>query len=148
MQKVILLSNKAINIDLGLLLLRILLGLLMSFYGYHKLQHYSEMVASNFWQNKVSLFGIKGATPLILTIFAELFCSVFLIIGLFTRIALFFLLFCMGYIAFYLDSFEIISSTENGLEFNSAFTYFSIYVVLFFTGAGKYSLDNLLTKNA
>ncbi len=68
-----LLSSLPLNLDLGVLILRITVGLTMSFYGYQKLSHYSEMVTSDFWQNKVNLFGFTGAAPLSLTIFAE-FC--------------------------------------------------------------------------
>ena len=135
-----------INPDLGILILRISVGFTMLFYGYEKLSHYNEMVVQDFWQKTVSFLGMTGAVPLSLTIFAEFFCSIFLIFGLFTRAALFFLLFCMGYIAFYLDSFELISSGDNGLEVNSAFNYFLMYLALFFTGAGKYSLDTVLMK--
>lgn len=138
----------AINVDFGLLLFRITVGLTMSFYGYYKMQNYTEIVNEDFWQTKVSLFGLTGAIPLSLTIFAELFCSVLLILGLFTRIALFFLLFCMGYIAFYLDAFELISASEHGLDMNSAFKYFLMYTTLFFTGAGKYSIDELINKKS
>lgn len=134
-------SSMPLNIDLGILLLRFTVGLTMSFYGYEKLTHYNEMVMDDFWLNEVSFLGMKGAVPLALTIFAEFFCSLFLILGLFTRPALFFLLFCMGYIAFYLDSFELISSGDNGLEMNSAFNYFMLYLALLFTGPGKYSVD-------
>ena len=116
----------------------------MLFYGYQKLTHYNEMVVDDFWKNEVSLFGMKGAIPLLLTIFAEFFCSIFLLLGLFTRLSLFFLLFCMGYIAFYLDAFELIRAGENGIEMNSAFNYFLMYMALLFTGAGKYSLDAIL----
>jgi putative oxidoreductase len=139
-------SSASLNIDLGILLLRITVGLTMAFYGYQKLVHYNEMVVEDFWQNDVSLFGMKGAVPLSLTIFAEFFCSLLLILGVFTRMALFFLLFCMGYIAFYMDGFELISSGDNGLEMNSAFNYFMLYVGLLFTGSGKYSVDALLMK--
>ena len=135
-----------INIDLGILVLRITVGLTMLFYGYEKMTHYNEMLAQDFWQNTVSFFGMKGAIPLGLTIFAEFFCSIFLIFGLFTRAALFFLLFCMGYITFYLDSFELISAGDNGLQMNSAFNYFLMYLALLFTGSGKYSLDTMLMK--
>lgn len=141
-----LIFSSVINTDLAILILRITVGLTMSFYGYHKLTHYSEMVNENFWQSKVSLFGMTGAVPLSLTIFAELFCSILLALGLFTRVALFFLMFCMGYIAFYLDSFELISVGEHGAEMNSAFQYFLMYTVILFSGAGKYSVDTLIHK--
>lgn len=146
--KKFLLSPTIVNVDFALLILRLTIGVLMAFYGLHKLQGFEQMAASDFWMKHVSLFGFTGKVPLALTIFAELFCSIFLILGLFTRLSLIPLLFCMGFIVVVIDQFGIVSKGENGMELNSAFTYFVIYLALFFTGAGKYSADHfLLAKN-
>lgn len=139
--------SREINRDLGLLLLRILIGILMAFYGIHKLNHFTELSTSNFWQSYVNLFGLTGKIPLGLTIFAELFCSCFLIFGIFTRLALLPLIFCMGFIVTVIAKFKIIIHGDNGFEFNQAFIYLAIYVVLFYTGPGKYSIDGFLVKN-
>ena len=148
MNKLKLVSSKAINRDFGILLIRLIIGLLMAFYGYEKLIHFDEMAASDFWAKNVSFLGMSGKFPLALTIFAELFCSLFLIVGLFTRINLFFLMFCMAYIFLVIFPFSILDKGENGYKFNDAFVYFVIYLGLFFTGAGKYSLDQkLFSKN-
>jgi putative oxidoreductase len=144
MNKLKLLSSKAINKDLGIALIRIMIGLLMAFYGYEKLIHFNEMAASDFWAKNVNFLGMSGKIPLALTVFAEFFCSLFLIAGLFTRISLFFLLFCMAYIFLVIFPFSIIDKGDNGYQFNDAFVYFVIYLGLFFTGAGKYSLDEKL----
>lgn len=142
--KKFLLNSSISNIDLALLLIRLTIGILMAFYGLHKLQGFEQMAASEFWMKHVNLFGLTGKIPLALTIFAELFCSIFLILGLLTRLSLIPLLFCMGFIVVVLDKFEIVSSGDNGMELNSAFTYFVIYFALFLTGAGKFSIDHLL----
>jgi putative oxidoreductase len=147
MKKLISLSSASINLDLGLLLIRLMVGVLMAFYGYEKLSHFSDMAASDFWTKNVSFLGMTGKIPLTLTIFAELFCSILLILGLFTRQATFVLMFCMAYIFLVVFPFNIINAGDNGMEFNTAFVYFVIYLGLFFTGAGKYSLDlNSLKK--
>lgn len=144
-----LLSSSAINIDFGLLIIRLTIGFLMAFYGLHKLQHFNEMASSGFWMKDVNLFGLTGKVPLALTIFAELFCSLFLILGLFTRLSLIPLLFCMGFIVVVMNKFEIVSNGDNGMELNSAFTYLMIYLALFLMGPGKYSVDHfLLNKKA
>jgi putative oxidoreductase len=140
-------SLEEINKDLGLFILRILIGVLMAFYGIHKLNNFGELASSNFWQSYVSLFGLTGKIPLLLTIFAELFCSCFLILGLFTRLALLPLIFCMGFIVTMIAKFKIMTHGDNGFEFNQAFIYLVIYIVLFFTGPGKYSVDNFFAKN-
>lgn len=148
MNKLKLVSSKAINRDFGILLIRLIIGLLMAFYGYEKLIHFDEMAASDFWAKNVSFLGMSGKFPLVLTIFAEFFCSLFLIVGLFTRINLFFLMFCMAYIFLVIFPFSILDKGDNGYKFNDAFVYFVIYLGLFFTGAGKYSLDQkLFSKN-
>ncbi|MFM9987318.1 MAG: DoxX family protein, partial [Flavobacterium sp.] len=74
--------------------------------------------------------------------FAELVCSLFLILGLFSRFSLFVLMFCMGYIFLVVFPMSIINQGQNGMEFNPAFVYFTIYLGLLFTGVGKYSLDS------
>lgn len=146
MKKLKLLSGQPINTDLGLLLIRVIIGALMAFIGYEKLIHFEEMANSDFWAKNVSFLGMKGAIPLALTIFAEFLCSLFLIVGLFTRVSSFFLLFCMAYIFLVIFPGSILDKGEHGYEFNTAFTYFMIYLGLFFTGPGKYSLDAKFLK--
>ena len=146
MSKLLSFSANPINKDFGLLCIRLIIGLLMAFYGYEKFIHFNEMAASDFWANNVSFLGMKGATPLALTIFAELFCSVFLILGLFTRFSLLVLCFCMGYIFMVIFPGSILESGENGYKFNDAFVYFVIYLGLLFTGPGKYSFDSKIFK--
>lgn len=141
MNKLKLFSGQPINMDLGLLLIRVVIGALMAFIGYEKLIHFNELVADDFWAKNVSFLGMKGAVPLALTVFAEFFCSLLLIVGLFTRVSSFILLFCMAYIFLVIFPGSMVSKGEHGVEFNTAFTYFVIYLGLFFTGAGKYSLD-------
>ena len=129
------------NLSLGLLCIRIIIGLLMAFYGYQKLINFETMAASDFWAKEVSFLGMTGKLPLALTVFAEFFCSLFLIIGLFTRLSLVPLLICMGYIIACVAKFEVIYSGDNGMEMNTAFVYFVIYLGLLLTGPGNYSLD-------
>lgn len=146
MKKLQLFSAQPLNLDLGLLFIRVIIGLLMAFYGYEKLIHFQEMAASDFWTKNVSFLGMTGSVPLALTIFAEFFCSLLLIVGLFTRLSLIPLLFCMGYIFLVIFPFSILGKGDNGYEFNTSFVYFMIYLGLFFTGPGKYSLDQKILK--
>lgn len=146
MKKLFLNAANPINLAFGLLLIRIIIGVLMAFYGYEKLTHFNEMADSDFWAKNVSFLGMTGKIPLALTIFAEFFCSLLLIVGLLTRLALIPLLICMGYIVVIVGHFSIIDSGENGMNVNSAFVYFVIYLGLYFTGSGRYSLDAMLAK--
>lgn len=141
MKKSLFTSFQPINLSLGILLIRVIIGVLMAFYGYQKLINFETMAASDFWAKDVSFLGMTGKTPLALTIFAEFFCSLFLIIGLFTRLALIPLIICMGYIIACVAKFEVIYSGDNGIEVNNAFVYFIIYLGIYLTGPGNYSLD-------
>jgi putative oxidoreductase len=141
MKKFLFNSKNAMNIDLGLLIIRLMIGVLMAFYGYEKLTHFSEMATSDFWMKNVNFLGMSGKIPLALTIFAEFTCSLLLIIGLFSRFALLVLMFCMCYIFLVIFPLSIIDKGDNGYQFNDAFVYFIVYLGLFFTGVGKYSLD-------
>ncbi len=141
MKKIFLNNGASIHLDLGLLLIRVIIGLLMAFYGWEKLIHFNEMANSDFWMKNVNFLGFSGKLPLALTVFAEFFCSILLLLGLFSRFSLFFLAFCMAYIFLVIFPLNIVSKGQNGMEFNTAFTYFIVYVGLIFTGVGKYSLD-------
>jgi len=146
MKKLFSASISPLQLDLGLLLIRIIIGVLMAFYGYEKLIHFNEMAASDFWAKNVNFLGFTGKVPLALTVFAEFFCSILLILGLLTRLSLVPLIICMGYIVVVVGGFNIISSGENGIEVNSAFLYFIIYIALLLTGPGRYSIDYLISQ--
>ncbi len=146
MKKLLSLSIQPINLDLGLFFIRVIVGLLMAFYGYHKLVNFDAMAASDFWAKNVSFLGFTGKVPLALTVFAEFFCSILLLVGFLTRLSLIPLLICMGYIFMITAQMNIISTGDNGTEVNNGFVYFVIYLGLLFTGPGKYSVDYLITK--
>lgn len=141
MKKSLFFSTRPYNISFGILLVRIIIGVVMAFYGYQKLINFEAMAASDFWAKEVSFLGMSGKIPLALTIFAEFFCSLLVIVGLFTRLALVPLLICMGYIIACVAKFSIITSGNNGTEVNTAFVYFVIYFAIYLTGPGNYSLD-------
>jgi putative oxidoreductase len=75
-----------------------------------------------------------------LTVFAELFCSIFVVVGLFTRFALIPLIICMVVIVFVVHSGDPFGDKESGL------IYLLMYLTLFLTGPGKYSLDRMMGK--
>jgi putative oxidoreductase len=66
---------------------------------------------------------------------------------LLSRLALIPLLICMGFIIVSIMQFSVLNSGDNGYEINTAFVYFIIYLALFFTGPGKYSLDSRFLKS-
>ena len=78
-----LLSLHPLNIDLGILLLRIIFGCFFVYYGYQKLVSFNEY-APNF----PDYIGVGATTSLILVIFAELICGFFVLIGFLTRLSI------------------------------------------------------------
>jgi putative oxidoreductase len=119
----------------AILILRLAVGLLMLKHGIDKL--------SNFNVQKNSFSFIFGApTDYIMVIFAELFCSIFLVLGLFTRFALIPLIITMA-VAFFKAHKGVIFGPEGG---ENALLYLVCYVTLLFTGPGKVSIDKMIAK--
>lgn len=122
-----------VNIDLGLLVLRLWLGISMFWlHGLAKLQGFSKM-SSSF----PDYFGVGSKTSLGMAIFAEVICAVLLAIGLWTRLSAFILAFTMG-VAFFMAHKAILKGPGNG---EMAFIYLAGFVAILLAGAGKYSLD-------
>ena len=70
--------------------------------------------------------------------FAEFFCSLLLIAGLFTRFAIVPLAITMAVAAFKAHGGDVFGDGE------MAFLYLAIYISLFLKGAGAYSADKFL----
>jgi putative oxidoreductase len=67
--------------NLSMLILRLGLGVLMIPHGYDKLVHFA-----NYKKDFMNFLGLGSTISLALIVFSEFFCSIFLIMGLFTRI--------------------------------------------------------------
>jgi putative oxidoreductase len=128
------LSSKALSIDAGLLILRLCCALML-LHGWPKFINFKEN--SGDWPDP---FHVGTTVSYALTVFAELFCSVFVVLGLFTRIALVPLIICLIVIVFDVHGGDPLEDKEHGL------LYLLIYLSLFLTGPGKYSLDSLIEK--
>jgi len=133
MQKLLHLEFVPRNADLALLVLRLWLGLSMAFiHGWGKL-----LGLLNGTSNFPDILGI-GATPaLALTVFAELGCGLLVAVGLWTRLASFFLVVTMS-VAFFMAHGAKLSGQGSG---ELAFVYLAGFVVLLLAGAGKFSFD-------
>lgn len=82
--------------------------------------------------------GLGAETSLYLAVFAEFLCSLLIIVGVFTRIALIPLITTMLVAIFAVHANDPFQVKE------LAVMYLGIYVVLMFTGPGKYALDRKL----
>ena len=130
MQKILRLEFIANSPDLGLLVLRLLLGVSMFWlHGWEKLM--ALFAGKTSFLNPIGL----GSTPsFLLVIFAEVVCSVLIVFGVFTRLAAAVLAFNMG-VAFFVVNGAALAKGE------MAWLYFGGCLVLFAAGAGKFSVD-------
>jgi putative oxidoreductase len=128
-------NNKAINSDLALLILRLGLGILMARHGYEKLQ--TLLAGATDFPDPLHIGNIPSH---VCTVGAEFFCSILLIFGLFSRLALGGLIFCMIVIVFIVSANETIDDREHAILFLLP------YIFLFLNGTGKYSLDHYITR--
>jgi putative oxidoreductase len=126
-------SETASNVSL--LILRLGLGVLMIPRGLDKLQHFSERS-----QTFTNPFHLGPGMSLALVIFAELFCSALLAIGLFTRFACVPLIITMSVVIFDVNHGSIYGKGE------LAALYLTGYLALVFAGPGKVSADRLVGR--
>jgi putative oxidoreductase len=73
-------------------------------------------------------------------VFAEFFCSLLIIAGFLTRPALFFLIIVMAVAAFIVHANDSLADREHAL------LYLFVYLAVFITGPGKFSMDNKIFK--
>lgn len=122
------------TVHFALLLLRLAVGAFMLTHGYGKLQ---QMLDGNF--QFADPIGLGAGISLGLAVFAEFFCSLLLILGIGTRLAAIPLIITMAVAAFIAHGADPFGRKEMAL------LYLVIYVVLFLTGSGKFSVDRLLS---
>ncbi len=121
--------------EIAELTLRLVLGAFMLTHGSRKFFSFAEK-----YETFPDPLGIGSCTSLILATFAEFFCSILVILGLFTRFASLSILTTMltaGLIFHYADPF---SKKELALLYAIGFFYFTI------AGSNRYSLDYLLFR--
>ncbi|HNP19858.1 MAG TPA: DoxX family protein [Fulvivirga sp.] len=122
--------------NISLLILRVVIGIFMLTHGLGKLE---ALFGSEPIQFRDPI-GVGATASLALAVFAEVFCSILLIIGLGTRLAAIPLLITMLVAAFIVH----INDGFGRQEF--ALLYALIYMVIATMGAGKYSIDYLIMK--
>jgi putative oxidoreductase len=124
------------RMNVALLVLRIVIGCFMLVHGLPKLQ---TLVAGGQIQFADPI-GIGQVPSLILAIFAEVFCSVFVIFGCATRLAVIPLITTMIVAVF------IIHVPDGFQKQELPAHYLMVYFFLFLSGSGKYSIDYILSN--
>lgn len=84
--------------------------------------------------------GVGTIPSLIMAIFSEVFCSIFVILGLGTRIAVVPLIITMLVAVFLVHAGDPFGKKELGLM------YLTVYMLLLAAGSGKYSFDQWLVN--
>ncbi len=85
-------------------------------------------------------YGVGHTITLIVAVFAEFFCSILIILGLFTRLAAIPLIITMMTAAIIIHSGDPIGNRELSILFGV------VFIKLAFFGAGKFSVDNLMKR--
>ena len=130
------LKSKLAAIDLSLLILRILSGGLMAInHGWGKL---NKIINGN-WSFGDPI-GLGEELSLVLTVFAEFACAIFLVFGILSRLASIPLVVTMAVAAFIVHGGDGLPKQEMAL------IYLGMYLVILISGPGKYSLDRQLLK--
>src|SRR5665647_2144506 len=118
------------SVNAGMLVLRLGLGILMISHGYQKITHFSATA-----QHMPNLFGLGGTVNASLIIFAEFFCSLFLILGLFTRLACIPLIIAMSVALFKVNNGDFFGQGHLATVFLVGF------ITILFIGPGRISVD-------
>lgn len=123
------------NIDIVLLIIRISIVSLMLVHGIPKLINLVSGEPIMF----PNVLGMGPELSLTLAVFAEVFCSILILIGFGTRLAVIPLIITMLVASLVIHSSDPFSVKELSLH------YLLIYTILLITGSGRFSVDGLLS---
>ena len=118
-----------------MLLLRLGAGVLMMNHGYDKLVNFSK-----YKQGFMSFLGMGSTISLAMVVFAEFFCALFIILGLFTRLATIPLIVAMSVALFKAHNSQFFGDGEMSA------LYLATYLALLLVGPGKISVDSMTGK--
>lgn len=123
------------SFSLLILALRIVFGMLLMLHGVQKWANFSAM--SDSFPDPL---GIGSQLSLILAIFGEMVCSIAFIFGFLYRLAMIPMIFTMCMAFFVIHANDPFATKE------LAFVYLVVFILLYITGPGKYSLDHFIAK--
>lgn len=122
-------SSKSVSFSLFVLRIGVSISMIY-LHGYPRLINFSK-ISSEF----ADPLGLGAETSLALVIFAEFFCSLFLILGLFTRWS------CIPLIITMIIATWIINGGKGFIFQEKSFVYLISYISLLISGGGYFSLD-------
>ena len=119
-----------------ILVLRLFVGISMLTHALPKL----EMLIANDKIEFMNFLGLGSAISLLLVVFTEFLCSVFLIFGFLTRFAVVPLMITM------LVAFFVVHGADPYGEKELSIMYFFFYLTILILGSGEFSLDRIFSK--
>ncbi len=134
MKKILIKTLHTTNFNGGLLLLRAAALPLLVFHGWPKLMQFFSDEPIRF----MSVMGMSATLSLALAMFAELVCSLLVLLGLFTRLAVIPIIFTMLTIILHVHANDPFTRKELPLMYAIIFTFILI------AGAGNFSIDRLI----
>lgn len=135
MKKLLSTKYSAGAFNTAMLLLRLGFGILMMNHGYDKLIHFSQYQAKF-----MNFLGLGSTISLALVVFAEFICALFIILGLFTRLAVIPLIIVMCVALFQVHNAQFFGKGEMDS------LYLTGFLVLLIIGPGKVSVDGMIGK--
>lgn len=126
------------GLDIVLLILRISIAGLMLSHGIPKL----EMLLAGGEIKFMDPIGLGDTATLALAVFAEVICSVLILLGLAVRLAVLPLMVTMLIAIFVAHGNEGLSEKELAIH------YLLTYIVLLFAGGGRLSIDSLISQKS
>lgn len=131
-----LINPESLNTDLATLILRLVFGGMFIYHGYPKLVGYNDMLGM--FGDPI---GLGTELSVMLVIFAEFCCGIFILVGLFTRYAVVFTFITM------LVAYFVAHAKDEFMVKMLPFVYIWLCVVIFILGSGRYSLDAVISKS-
>jgi putative oxidoreductase len=129
-KRLIILYQSETLFNIALLVLRAGAGILLLQHGYNKLTHFTE------YEDKfMNFLGLGSNISLALTVFAEFFCSLLLIVGFVTRLA------CVPLIITMLVALGVAHNGDIFGKGEAATMYLIVFTAVILLGPGKYSID-------
>lgn len=135
MKKFISTKYSAAAFNFGIFVMRVIMGLIVVNHGYSKLIKFSVLK-----HKFMNFMHLGSTTSLSLIIFAEFFCGILLILGMFTRLAAIPVIIGMGVAFFIAMEADLFGKGElPGMLCAAA-------VAIFFVGPGRFSVDGMINK--
>lgn len=138
MKKLLNVNEATTSTDIALLVARIGIAVLMLTHGIPKMM----MLFSGGPVQFPPVMGLSAELSLGLAVFAEVFCSVLLLVGFATRLATIPLIITMLVAVLLIHGADPLAKQEPALQ------YLLVYLALLFAGSGKFSIDYLLQRQS